>query len=49
MAFLNVAVLFMSEVRVFGPINMFCYLQKEIIVVGLMWPIKGLIHVEHLK
>ena len=28
MAFLNVAVLFMSEVRVFGPINMFCYLPK---------------------
>ena len=26
MAFLKVAVLFMSEVRVFGPTNMFCYL-----------------------
>lgn len=28
MAFLKVAVLFMSEVRVFGPTNMFCYLPK---------------------
>lgn len=28
MAFLNVAVLLMSEVRVFGPTNMFCYLPK---------------------